>query len=103
MRPVSRPAAARADITVSTSTSCSLTAPYPSLTARSTVLAAARGSHNSHAQVVSQLQELQAQTSGVSYDEEAAHLMRFQRAYEANAQYFKTISESRETLMDMVG
>jgi len=62
----------------------------------------AEGNASSHSQVVAQLQALQAQTSGVSYDEEAAHLMRFQRAYEANARYFTTIVDTLDTLMEMV-
>jgi flagellar hook-associated protein FlgK len=38
----------------------------------------------------------------VSYDEEAAHLMRYQRAYEASARYFTTIVDTIDTLMEMV-
>ena len=38
----------------------------------------------------------------MSLDEEAAHLMRYQRAYEANARYFTTIVEAIDTLMEMV-
>jgi flagellar hook-associated protein FlgK len=51
---------------------------------------------------VTQLQQLRAQVSGVSYDEEAAHMMRYQRAYEANARYFQTIVSTLDVLMDMV-
>ena len=47
----------------------------------------------SHTQIVNQLQQLRTQASGVSLDEEAAHLMRYQRAYEASARYFSTIVE----------
>jgi flagellar hook-associated protein 1 FlgK len=64
--------------------------------------AAARASENSHSQVVAQLEQMRAQASGVSYDEEAANLMRYQRAYEANARYFKTILDTLDTLMEMV-
>jgi flagellar hook-associated protein 1 FlgK len=53
-------------------------------------------------QVVEQLQRLREATSGVSLDEEAASLMRFQRAYEANARYFATISDVLDILMGMV-
>ena len=35
-------------------------------------------------------------------DEEAANLMRFQRAYEANARYFTTIVDTLDVLMNMV-
>jgi flagellar hook-associated protein 1 FlgK len=62
----------------------------------------ARAAQTSHGQIVTQLQALQAQASGVSYDEEAAHMMRYQRAYEANARYFKTITDTLDALMDMV-
>jgi flagellar hook-associated protein 1 FlgK len=65
-------------------------------------VAAARAAQTSHSQIVTQLQALQAQASGVSYDEEAAHLMRYQRAYEANARYFQTINDTLEVLMGMV-
>lgn len=64
--------------------------------------AASRAATTSHAQVVTQLEQLRAQTSGVSYDEEAAHLMRYQRAYEANARYFQTILNALDALMEMV-
>ena len=56
----------------------------------------------SRGKVVAQLQALRAETSGVSYDEEAAHLMRYQRAYEANARYFTTILDTLDALMEMV-
>ncbi len=62
----------------------------------------ARAGEASHGQVVRQLQALRDQASGVNYDEEAAHLMRYQRAYEANARYFTTIVETLDTLMQMV-
>lgn len=67
-----------------------------------TDVASARASANGHDQVVKQLQTLQAQTSGVSYDEEAAQLMRYQRAYEANARFFTTVSDALDVLMEMV-
>jgi flagellar hook-associated protein FlgK len=38
----------------------------------------------------------------VSLDEEAAHLMRYQRSFEANARYFTTIVDTIDTLMEMV-
>lgn len=53
-------------------------------------------------QVVYQLQRLREATSGVSLDEEAASLMRYQRAYEANARYFAVVNEVLETLMGVV-
>lgn len=62
----------------------------------------AKSSSASHTDVVAQLQRLRDQTSGVSMDEEAANLMRFQRSYEANARYFTTIVDTLDVLMGMV-
>jgi flagellar hook-associated protein 1 FlgK len=53
-------------------------------------------------QVMTQLQRLRESTSGVSLDEEAASLMRFQRAYEANARYFALVNDILDTLMEAV-
>jgi flagellar hook-associated protein 1 FlgK len=53
-------------------------------------------------QIVNQLGTLRDAVSGVSSDEEAANLMKFQRAYEANARYFVTISQTLDALMAMV-
>ena len=41
--------------------------------------------------------------SAVSLDEEALQLTRFQQAYSANAVMFRTINETIDTLMNMVG
>ena len=65
-------------------------------------IAAARSSGDGREQVVRQMQRLRDQASGVSVDEEAANLIRFQRAYEANARYFTVISDTLETLLNMV-
>jgi flagellar hook-associated protein 1 FlgK len=67
-----------------------------------TDVSSAKASSDSHDAVTRQLQQLRDQTSGVSLDEEAANLMRFQRAYEANARYFTTIADTLNTLMNMV-
>lgn len=53
-------------------------------------------------QVMRQLEQLRDQASGVSLDEEAANLMRYQRSYEASARYFTTIVDTLDTLMAMV-
>lgn len=53
-------------------------------------------------QIVRQLQRLRDQQSGVSLDEEAANLMRYQRSYEASARYFTVIVDTLDTLMGMV-
>lgn len=65
-------------------------------------LAAAKSANTAGEQVMQQLEQLRAQVSGVSMDEEAANLVRFQRAYEANARYFTTINDLLDTLMGMV-
>jgi flagellar hook-associated protein 1 FlgK len=52
--------------------------------------------------IVRQMQRLRDQQSGVSLDEEAANLMRYQRSYEASARYFATIVDTLDTLMAMV-
>jgi flagellar hook-associated protein 1 FlgK len=53
-------------------------------------------------QVMTQLEGLREATSGVSLDEEAASLMRYQRAYEANARYFTVVNDILDVLMGMV-
>jgi flagellar hook-associated protein 1 FlgK len=65
-------------------------------------LASAQSDSATYGQVVRQLQRLRDSTSGVSLDEEAAMLMKYQRAYEANARYFLTISDTLDTLLGMV-
>jgi len=53
--------------------------------------------------VMAQLAHLRDQAVGVSLDDEAAALMRYQRAFEANAQYFAAINDTLMTLMALVG
>jgi flagellar hook-associated protein 1 FlgK len=60
-------------------------------------------SRESHGQILRQLQSLRDQISGVSLDEEAAMLLRFQRAYEANARFFQVADQTLDLLMRMVG
>jgi len=55
-----------------------------------------------HDDVVQQLRTLRDQVSGVSIDEEAAMLMRFQRSYEANARFFQVADRALEQLMNLV-
>lgn len=55
----------------------------------------------SRTQVLRQVENLRDGVSGVSLDEEAANMLRFQRAYEANARYFKTIDELLSVLIDL--
>lgn len=63
-----------------------------------TARAQAKGRHD----VANQVSSLLDQIEGVSLDEEAALLLRFQRGYEANAKYFSTIDQLLDTLMGMV-
>jgi flagellar hook-associated protein 1 FlgK len=65
-------------------------------------VATARASSATRGQVVRQLERLRDQASGISLDEEAAHLMKYQRAYEASARYFTTIVDTIDTLLQMV-
>jgi flagellar hook-associated protein 1 FlgK len=53
----------------------------------------------SRAEIVSQIEQLRDSVSGISIDEEAAMMMRFQRAYEANARFFTVIDETIQTLL----
>jgi flagellar hook-associated protein 1 FlgK len=51
--------------------------------------------------IVNQVDQLRDQVSGISLDEEAMQLMRFQRAYEASARFFRTIDMTLDTLMSL--
>lgn len=62
----------------------------------------ARELQSSHEQVGQQLKNLREQISGVSIDEEAAMLIKFQRAYEANAKFFQTVDDALAILMGLV-
>ena len=64
--------------------------------------AAAERVQQGRQQVMNQLQQLREAASGVSLDEEAASLMRYQRAYEANARYFTVVNDVLEVLMGLV-
>ena len=63
----------------------------------------ARAEQGSLNDVLSQVERLRDQVSGVSLDEEAAQMMKFQRAYEANAKFFTVADEMLQTLMRTVG
>jgi flagellar hook-associated protein 1 FlgK len=56
-----------------------------------------------HGEIAAQIQNLQDSVSGVSLDEEAADMMRFQRAYEANARFFRAIDETLDIMMEAFG
>lgn len=55
---------------------------------------------NTHEAITREVAALRDQVSGVSLDEEALNLLKFQRAYEANAKYFTAVDSMLETLMN---
>jgi flagellar hook-associated protein 1 FlgK len=61
----------------------------------------AQDAASGHDEVIHQLRTLRDQISGVSMDEEAAMLMRFQRAYEANARFFQVADRTLDMLMEL--
>ena len=63
--------------------------------------AVALGEAKVRGDVVNQIENLRDGVSGVSLDEEAASLMRYQRAYEANARFFSTINDTLDILMNL--
>lgn len=65
--------------------------------------ATARQQQQSGADAVLQVRTLRESVSGVSIDEEAALMLKFQRAYEANARYFQSVDAALDILMQMVG
>ena len=62
----------------------------------------AQGRRDGAKQVVDQIARLRDQVSGVSLDEEAAAMMKYQRAYEANARFFTAVNDTLTTLMNIV-
>jgi flagellar hook-associated protein 1 FlgK len=64
---------------------------------------AASDEQKSRAEIVRQVELLREQVSGVSLDEEAMMMMKFQRAYEANARYFQAVDGALSTLMQALG
>lgn len=54
-------------------------------------------------EVVREIRNLRESVSGVSLDEEAALMLKFQRAYQANARYFQSVDAVIGMLMQMVG
>jgi flagellar hook-associated protein 1 FlgK len=56
---------------------------------------------NSRQEIVRQVDALRDAVSGVSLDEEAMNLLKFQRAYEANARFFQVIDSTLETMLNL--
>jgi flagellar hook-associated protein 1 len=63
----------------------------------------ARNEQSVREEVVRQADALRDQVSGVSLDEEAMQLMKFQRAYEASARFFRVIDQTLDILFSTVG
>jgi flagellar hook-associated protein 1 FlgK len=63
----------------------------------------AQASSDGYAAVIQQLQAVNDATSGVSINDEAAMLLKFQRASQANAQFFSTVNDAITTLFNMIG
>src|SRR5262249_10494524 len=52
--------------------------------------------------LLSQAQSLRQQVSGVSLDEEAEHLMAFQRSYQAVSKMLSVLNDLTDTLMNII-
>jgi flagellar hook-associated protein 1 FlgK len=59
----------------------------------------AKAEEDSRGEVVRQIENMRDSVSGVSMDEETANMMKFQRAYEANAKFFSVVNETLDTLL----
>jgi flagellar hook-associated protein 1 FlgK len=55
----------------------------------------------SRQEIINQIEQLRDSVSGVSLDDEAAMMLRYQRAYEANARFFSVIDQTIETLLSL--
>jgi flagellar hook-associated protein 1 FlgK len=62
----------------------------------------ARQEQKNRGDILTQVQALRENVSGVSLDEEAMMMMKYQRAYEANARYFQSVNSALDTLMQML-
>ena len=58
--------------------------------------------YNAKQAVYQQLKTTQQSIEGVSLDEEAANLIKFERAYQADAKYISVVDQLTETLINMV-
>jgi flagellar hook-associated protein 1 FlgK len=62
----------------------------------------AKNEQKSREEIVNQVDMLRDQVSGISLDEEAMHLLKFQKAYEANARFFRAIDMTLDSLLGLV-
>jgi flagellar hook-associated protein 1 FlgK len=63
--------------------------------------AGAKASAANQDEIVRQVEAMRDNVSGVSIDEEAAMMLRFQRAYEANARFFSAVDQSLAVLLNL--
>lgn len=64
--------------------------------------ASAQDEQRNRTAIVGQVTALREAVSGVSLDEEAMEMMKFQRAYEANGRYFQAVDAALDTLLNLV-
>ena len=64
--------------------------------------ASAQADRASREAIVDSVSRLRDSVSGVSLDEEAAAMIKYQRAYEANAKFFSVIGDTLDTLLRIV-
>jgi len=62
----------------------------------------AKNEQHSREEIVTQVDALRDQVSGISLDEEAVNLVKFQKAYEANARFFRAIDSTLDTLLGIL-
>jgi flagellar hook-associated protein 1 FlgK len=75
---------------------------YSSLAARvGRESSSAQNDQDQGTQQVAQAQNLRTQVSGVSLDEEATHLLEWQKSYQANSEVVSVISSLTTDLMNM--
>jgi flagellar hook-associated protein 1 FlgK len=62
----------------------------------------AKSNADTHSQLLTQAQDLRSQMSGVSLDEEASHLIEFQRSYQAASKLVSILNDLTNTLINMI-
>jgi flagellar hook-associated protein 1 FlgK len=65
-------------------------------------LQTARASSETQGDLVVQARAMRAEVSSVSLDEEAAHLLEYQRCYQATARLITTLNEMTQVTIDMM-
>jgi flagellar hook-associated protein 1 FlgK len=63
----------------------------------------AKNEQKTATQIVRQIDELRDQVSGISLDEEAMSMLKYQRAYEANARFFNAVNSALDILFHTLG